>query len=126
MSFVFFNPNPKQKLVGDCVIRGISKLSGKSWDTVYSEIVATGYEDKDMPSSNAVWNHYLNNNGYRMTLLPDNCPSCYTVRDFCSDNKRGKFLLAIGDHVVAVEDGNYYDTWDSGNEIPLFYWRKEH
>lgn len=64
MSYKFFNPNPKNKLVGDCVIRGISKLSDKTWDSVYAEIAATGYEDKDMPSSNAVWNHYLSRNNY--------------------------------------------------------------
>ena len=28
-------------------------------------------------------------------------------------------------HVVCVEDGKYFDSWDSGNEIPLFYWEKE-
>lgn len=27
--------------------------------------------------------------------------------------------------VVAVVDGDYYDAWDSGNEIPLYYWRKD-
>ena len=28
-------------------------------------------------------------------------------------------------NAVGVIDGDYYDTWDSGNEIPIFYWRKE-
>ena len=29
-----------------------------------------------------------------------------------------------GGHVVAVEDGNYYDIWDSGDEVPTYYWMK--
>ena len=79
----------------------------------------------DMPSSNRVWEEYLKRHGFKRTLLPDTCPMCYTVRDFCYDYPRGKYLLAIGTHVVAVENGDYFDTWDSGDEIPLFYWRKE-
>ena len=30
----------------------------------------------------------------------------------------------ISGHVVAVIDGNYYDTWDSGDKIPIYYWYK--
>nr|DAW82566.1 MAG TPA: hypothetical protein [Caudoviricetes sp.] len=35
------------------------------------------------------------------------------------------YVLALSSHVVCVEDGTYFDTWDSGSEIPLFYWAKE-
>jgi hypothetical protein len=27
--------------------------------------------------------------------------------------------------VVTVQDGKYYDTWNSGNEVPVYYWEKE-
>ena len=57
--------------------------------------------------------------------IPNTCPDCYTVEQFCVDNDRGLFLLATGSHVVAVKDGLYFDAWDSGNEIPIYYWRKE-
>ena len=84
-----------------------------------------GLAKHDMPSSNAVWGKYLRNKGFRRYILPDTCPECYTVRDFCYDFPRGLYLLATGEHVIAVENGDYYDSWDSGDEIPLFYWRKE-
>lgn len=123
--FIFYNPNPANKLVGDCVIRAISKLTNQDWESTYLDICAQGLKMHDMPSSNRVWERYLISKGFKRTLLPDTCPDCYTVRDFCDDYSIGKFLLAIGTHVVAVEDGDYYDTWDSGNEIPMFYWRRE-
>ena len=41
------------------------------------------------------------------------------------DNPEGKYLLATGTHVVTVIDGDYYDTWDSGDEIPIYYFTKE-
>lgn len=79
----------------------------------------------DMPSSNAVWGAYLRRLGFVKEMLPDYCPDCYSVRDFCLDHPYGQYVLMLSGHVVAVEDGCYYDTWDSGDEIPLFYWRKE-
>lgn len=80
---------------------------------------------KDMPSSNAVWGEYLKRNGFTRHIIPDTCPSCYTVGAFCEDHPYGAYMLATGTHVVAVIDGNYIDTWDSGNEIPIYYWKKE-
>ena len=80
---------------------------------------------KDMPSSNAVWGAYLISKGFHREVIPNTCPDCYTVRDFCVDHPRGAYLLAIGTHVVTVVDGDYYDSWDSGNEIPVYYFTKE-
>lgn len=123
--FVFYNPNPQNKLVGDCVIRAVAKLTDKSWEDAYVDVVLQGFSMHDMPSANNVWGTYLKEHGYKQTLLPDVCPDCYTVTDFCRDYPKGKYLLAIGTHVVAVEDGDYFDTWDSGNEVPIYYFRKE-
>ena len=123
--YVFYNPNPSKKLVGDCVIRAVSKLTNKDWETIYLEICLQGFMMNDMPSANYVWGAYLHENGYERNILPNTCPDCYTVKDFCVDYPQGKYLLAIGNHVVAVENGNYYDSWDSGEEIPLYYWQKK-
>ena len=27
--------------------------------------------------------------------------------------------------LICIEDGNYYDTWDSGDEIPIYYWKEK-
>ena len=123
--YVPFNPNPSGKQVGDCVIRGICKLIDRPWESVYIDICMAGLRLSDMPSSNAVWGSYLRSLGFRRYILSNTCPDCYTVRDFCLDHPEGSFLLATGEHVVAVQDGLYFDSWDSGNEVPVYYWRKE-
>ena len=123
--YVFYNPNPQNKLVGDCVIRAICKLTNRSWEDVYLDVALQGFMMHDMPTSNHVWSTYLKSIGFVPHLLPDTCPDCYTVKDFCTDFPTGTYLLAIGSHVVAVENGMYYDTWDSGDELPIFYWQKE-
>ena len=123
--YKFFNPNPRRLEVGDCVIRGISKVTGQSWDDTLIGIFIQAFTDKDMPSSNSVWNNYLISAGFKRYIIPDTCPDCYTVRDFCADNPRGTFLLATGSHVVAVVDGDYYDTWDSGDCVPIYFYTQE-
>ena len=125
MSYIFYNPNPSNKRVGDCVIRAISKLTGNDWETTYLNITIQGYAMNDMPSANNVWGEYLYQNGYRRHVIPNTCPECYTVSEFCDEHRNGKYLLATGNHVVAVINGNYYDSWDSGDEVPIYYWKKE-
>lgn len=125
MSFRFYNPNPKNKFVGDCVIRAICKIEDSDWDSVYLDICMVGFINKNMPSDNQVWERYLYNKGYRRGILPNTCPDCYTVDRFCKEYPEGKYLLSTGGHVVTVVDGDYYDAWDSGEEVPIYFWHKE-
>ena len=125
MGFIYCNPNPKENLTGDCVIRAICIAENKSWDEIFLDLMIKCFELKDMPSDNATWNKYLQSIGYKRHIIPDTCPDCYTVNDFTKDNPKGVFILGTGTHVIAVKDGNHYDTWDSGTKIPIYYWSKE-
>lgn len=122
--YKFFNPNPERLLVDDCVIRAICKITGKDWEQVYTELFVEGLKFHDWPWRNFIWSNYLLSNGFEQNLLPDTCPRCFTVKDFCREFPVGEYILAIGDHVVAVVDGDYYDTRDSGDEVPVYYWKK--
>lgn len=123
--FVEYNPNPLSKRAGDCVIRAVTKVMDIDWDKAYLGIIMQGYSLKDMPSINHVWGQYLKEHGFSRHAIPDTCPECYTIADFASEHKTGKYILATGSHVVAVVDGDYYDTWDSGEEVPMYYFEKE-
>jgi len=114
----YFNPNPLKRSTGDCVIRAVSAVTGKDWDTTYVEMCVKGFDLKEMPSTDNVWRAYLSERGFKRYIIPI---VGYTVKDFCEDNPHGTYLLFVGEHVVAVMDGDYYDTWDSGDEIPSFF-----
>lgn len=125
MGFIPTNPNPNNNHTGDCVIRAISIAENKDWDDVYVELMVKGYVMKDMIESNELWNSYLHKLGYKRYIIPDTCPDCYSVREFAEDHPKGTYILGTGTHAVAVIDGDYYDTWDSGHRVPIYYWKKE-
>lgn len=124
MAFVTSNPNPKKSYVGDCVVRALSIALGKKWRDVFMDLAIEGLTLCDMPSSNQVWGEYLKSQGFERHSISDTCPLCYSIREFCNDNPKGLYILSTGNHVVTVKDGNYFDTWDSGDEIPIYYWQK--
>lgn len=124
MAYIYYNPNPFKLSVGDCTIRAISCALNQSWKETYMGLVNQGYHMYDMPSANRVWGQYLKNNGFKKYQLPDTCPECYTIRDFCYDFPYGTYVVGTGEHVVCVYNGNYYDSWDSGNEIPIYYFER--
>lgn len=120
-----FNPNPYRKQVGDCVIRAVSAALGQDWETTYAEIALEGYMLCDMPSANHVWGAYLRRKGFTRSIIPDECPDIYTVKDFCRDHPHGTYILSLEGHVVCAIDGEYLDTWESGDNVVLYYWQRK-
>ena len=124
--FIEYNPNPVGRKVGDCAVRAISKVLDMGWEAAYIALVINGLSMGNMPSSNEVIGSVLRQHGYMRKNLPDDCPACYTIEDFCEDNPQGRYVLGANNHVVAAIDGNYFDTWDSGTETVMYAWyRKE-
>lgn len=115
-----FNANPAGRSVGDCTIRAISKALNQDWETTYIGICDVGLEVYDMPSSNAVWGEYLRRKGFRRRWLPHGC----TIRSFSRNHPHGTYIIPVSGHVVCVKDGDYFDTWNSGDEEPLYIYEK--
>jgi len=124
MPWVEFNPNPAGRSVGDCAVRAVSRALNISWDKAYALLAEAGFLMKDMPSSNGVWGAVLLQNGFKRSAIPNTCPDCYTAEDFCNDHPEGIYVLGFGNHVATVKDGLLYDSWDSRQEIPQYYWHK--
>lgn len=125
MVFEEYNPNPVGRHVGDCSIRAIAKALDTDWETAFILITVNAYQMGDMPSSDSVWGSVLRENGFYKKVIPNYCPHCYTVEDFCYDHPEGTFVLGFGGHVATVVNGKLYDSWDSSREIPTYYWYRK-
>lgn len=121
----YYNPNPLKKETSDCVIRAMCKATGKDWDVVYRELFEIGFELKVMPNDDEAWKQFLINNGFTYHKLTIKRGSKRPkVSEFAQQNRTGTFVLRVAHHLVTLEDGYYYDIFDSGSSSMYGYWRK--
>ena len=122
--WIYANPNPKGKQVPDCVIRAICIALNKPWlevsDELYYQFARREYS---VTCDDNIWGQYLYSLGFEPFLMPSSCPKCVTIDEFTKYYPKGTYIIGTGKHAVAVINGNYYDSWDSGDEVPSFFWR---
>lgn len=124
--FVSYNPNPMARRIGDCAVRAVSIAIGEDWDLTYLLIALAGMRMGTMMEDNDAWGSVLRQHGFVRAVIPNTCPDCYTVADFCRDHPKGTFVLGAEKHAVCAVDGDWIDIWNSADETVLFYWyRKE-
>lgn len=123
-TWVYYNPSPAGRNVGDCAVRAVAKALDVDWETAFALITANAFQMSDMPSSNAAWGSVLRQHGFMRSALPMTCPDCYNAEDFARDHPHGTYVLGFGNHTATVKDGRLFDSWDSSKEIPQYYWEK--
>lgn len=119
--FVYFQPNDKdiKDKVGDCQIRALAKVLNKTWLEVFDLITPICREQQVMDifscdlkktkeALQRIGLEYTGVSNKRGTKRP-------TVDSFAKTHKVGRYIVSVAHHVVAVVDGKYYDTWDSGD-----------
>lgn len=130
--YVYYQPNKKdlKDQVGDCQIRALCKTLNVSWVEAFDLTIPICRElqtytifDCDHTKTKEAMEHlgftYTGISNKRGTTRP-------TVDSFAKDHKTGSYIVKVAHHVVAVVDGKYYDTWDSGNKSMYgYYERKE-
>ena len=122
--WIEYNPNPVGRFVGDCAVRAISLALNIPWDDAHELLSYNSRMMGDMPHADSVWGATLRQNGFNRKAISNSCPDCYTTADFAEDHPEGIYVLGFGGHVSAVIDGDIYDSWDSSDLIPQFYWYK--
>lgn len=127
-NFKYYQPNKldiKDKY-GDCVVRALTKVTGKEWLEIFEELLPYARKLQCMPSGKPCYERYLAEHNFvyhgisnkKGTKRP-------TVAGFAKTHKEGIYFLNVANHCVAVAGGNYYDTWDSGDCCLYGYWEKK-
>ncbi len=124
MPFSYYNPNPVKNNTKDCAIRAVAKALDISWETSFALISSMAFNMGEVMDANAAWGAVLRQNGFYRDIIPNTCPDCYSVKDFCRDYPKGTYVLGFGDHAATVIDGVLYDSYDSSGKIPIYFWYK--
>lgn len=132
--FHYYNANPHNKLVSDCVFRAISVALGQSWETTVLDMTELGLKYGYPANDNHTIDKYLSIRGWVKCKQPrkeDNTK--YTGKEWCTELQEpfgnrlyfeDKIIANIGGHhIVAIVDGKVWDTWDSTDGCIGNYWK---
>ena len=121
--WVKYNDNPTLNITRDCAIRAVGVALDISWGQAFILLASMAYQMGETMDSDLVWGAVLRQEGFSKHLAPD-CVGCYTIAEFADEHPQGIYVMKTDGHVVAAVDGNYYDSFDSGNEPLIYYWSK--
>ena len=126
-NYQYYQPNAMDLKddYGDCVIRALTKVTGTSWGYVFEGLVPIARELQCMPNGKPCYERYLLDRGFEYHGVSNaKGTKRPTVDRFAKDHPNGTYVLRVAHHLVAVVNGTYYDTWDSGHKSLYGYWEK--
>lgn len=126
--FCYYQPNKKdlKDKVGDCQIRALSKVLSLSWVEAFDLTIPICRElqtytifDCDLAKTKEA----MEKLGFKYTGISNKKGTKRpTIDEFAKDHPSGKYVVTVAHHVVAIVDGKYYDTWDSGYKSMYGYY----
>ena len=119
--FKYFQPNAKdlKDKFGDCQIRALAKALDCTWLEAFDKAIAICREEWvslifDAPVE--VRSRMLDRLGFDYHGISNKKGTKRpTVDSFAKDHPHGRYICGVAHHEVAVVDGEYFDTWDSGD-----------
>lgn len=123
--WVEYNPNPNHNTkANDCTIRAYCAAEKLEWDDAYDIACKYGKNLAFMPNDNTAVKRIVEEEfGYTRHKLSKEERGT-TVNDFAIKHNEGTFLVEVARHLVAVINGEYYDSWDSGKKKIRGYYTK--
>jgi len=116
--YEYYNANPYNRHIDDCVVRALSVLTGKSWYEVYDELSDLASNKGQMFDSVEFVEDYLDKR------YPRECHYAKTVGEFAIEHPYGNYAVTMNGHITAITDGGVIiDTFDPSKRIMRCAWR---
>lgn len=115
--FKYYNANPNNRHIDDCVIRSISVLTGRSWNEIFDELSYLASYDGYMFDNVPFVEDYLDDRYMR------ECHYSKTVGEFAKEYPYGRYAITMDGHITALVDGVLIDTFDPSNRIMRCAWK---
>lgn len=141
-TFHYYNANPKNRITGDCSVRAISTVLGKSWTEVVMEMAELGCKNGYSPWGRENIDRYLKLNGWTKCRQPKKWDNTkYTAEEFCEVQQHyageimaewddgiviaPKIVVSVGGHHIScIINGKINDIWDCTDNCVGNYWVK--
>lgn len=124
--YVYSNPHPKGKRVGDCVKRAIVHATGMDYMEVQRqlnrckrEIGGTSYK------SNNTWPYFIEKKLQAIPIKIEVVPGEPRINGetFGLHFPKGKYILRMAKHLSCCIDGNLIDSWDCSEKCVYKAWK---
>lgn len=128
--FVYYQPNNKdlKDQFSDCQVRALSKALNISWVEAFDLTIPICREMQTYTifgGTCEIGKESLRRIGFTYSGISNKKGSKRpTVDSFAKDHPTGTYIAKVAHHVVAIVDGKYYDTWDSGQKSIYGYYEK--
>lgn len=128
--FVYYQPNKKDVAdrFGDCTIRALSKVFEVDWLSAFMMTIPYCIEYQvpnifNLPCKLEI--EVMTKLGFVYYGISNRAGSKRpTIDEFAKSHPFGRYICNVSNHEVAVVDGKYYDTWDSGFKSLYGYYEK--
>lgn len=114
-----YNPNPKSRNTGDCSIRSYCAAFDIDWDKAYDIASSIAKAEKFIMDASQVCDKVLVDHFkceidevYKKTPAKQRI----SVNEFAMSHPYGTFVLHVRGHLVTCKNGEYWDSWDSGDK----------
>ena len=112
-----YNPNPQSRNIGDCTLRSYCAAFGITWDKAFdiaSKIAKDNASMIQYVSDKVLTEHFecTLDEEYKKVKAKDRI----TVNNFAMTHPYGTYILHVRQHQVTVKNGEYWDSWDSGDK----------
>ena len=97
----------------------------KDWLEVFDELQPISRELQVPFNCKPCYEPYILNNGFEYHGISNKKGTKRpTVLSFAKEHKEGVYILRVAHHLVTVQNGIYYDTWDCADCCLYGYWQK--
>ncbi len=121
----YINLNPRDKYVGDCVIRAVALMTQSDWKDTVRDMTEFGIDKGLVLNDQKLYPMYLKEKGFVEHGEPRKVDNTkMTVKEFIKRFPEFKnFVAKVGSHhVTAVKNGVVQDIWDCSNQTLHNFW----
>lgn len=97
MSYIFYNPNPRGRFVGDCVIRAVCKVTHQDWRTVHADLADLSKSLVDAVKNNGIFD--------KVSWISFNASWLTYVKNYASEARIGYLTDTLTTEKITTAQG---------------------